>query len=82
MTWFTKKYIKYLDFNKKIYFKDSKPLETKYAKSTHAYCIYHHPCKGEIVNISKFFKMAPSAIHIKFQLSTTKYIINEALNGL
>jgi hypothetical protein len=37
MTWFTKKYIKYLNFNEKIYFKDSKPLETKYAKSAHVY---------------------------------------------
>lgn len=38
--------------------------------STHTYCIYHHPCKGEIVKISKKFKIAPSAIHIKLQLST------------
>jgi hypothetical protein len=25
MTWFTKKYTKYLNFNEKLYFKDSKP---------------------------------------------------------
>jgi hypothetical protein len=25
MTWFTKTYIKYLNFNEKLYFKDSKP---------------------------------------------------------
>jgi hypothetical protein len=35
MTRFTKKYIKYLNFNEKIYFKDSKPLEANYAIFSH-----------------------------------------------
>jgi len=42
MIQFTKKYIKYWNFNEKNYFKDFKPFGTNYAKfAAHVYTIIH-----------------------------------------